>query len=296
VVLLLIVSLTVPAFGANPTAVEETLARMELALGDDVDTTLSPTTGLVTFLSLPRDRQIPLSLVAPATADARARSFLGDWGTAFGVGDGQELELLNASVVDEVGMEHVRFRQIHRGVPITGGELSVHLQGNGVAAVNAKTLPDLAGLEVTPAVSPDEARVAAESDLEAGLGISDARLSEPRLELFNRGLLEGRDGETRLAWFIEATKVDLREFIWIDAENGDVLLQFSQLTDARVRLIFDANDPGDGVFDDLPGTLYQLEGNPPALPPDSDSDAIYAFSGDTYDYFMNEHGRDSYTG
>ena len=63
--------------------------------------------------------------------------------------------------------------------------------------------------------------------------------------------------------FIEATKIDLREFIWIDAIIGTPLLNFSQLTDVLNRKIYDADDPGDGNYDDLPGSLIRSEGEGP---------------------------------
>ena len=119
--------------------------------------------------------------------------------------------------------------------------------------------------------------------------VTDATLSKPRLEIFNRGLLEGRESPTQLAWFIEARKIDVREFIWVDAQRGGVLLHFSQLADAKSRAIHDTNSSST-----LPGTLVRSEGG--VATGDLDADAAYDFSGDTYDYFFNQHGRDSYDG
>ena len=93
-----------------------------------------------------------------------------------------------------------------------------------------------------------------------------AELSEPRLELLNRGLLEGRSHFTRLAWFVEARKMDLREFIWIDATAGKPLLQFSQLTHAKDRDIHDTNSSST-----LPGAQVRVEGGPATG--DTDADA-----------------------
>jgi len=282
-----------PAFGqSSRAAAERAVRQLEAASGKKVSASFSPATDVVTFLSLDPEAPLTLSLPAGTTAEDRARAFLGGFGAAFGIQAGDGIVLERSSRVDHLGMEHVRFQQAYRGVPITGAELSVHLRGSSVTAVNAKTIPDVEGLETTPEISPAEATRMAASELQRALGITDATLSEPRLELLNQGLLEGWKTETRLAWFIEATKVDLREFIWIDAEHATLLLRFSQLTDNRVRLVFDANDPGDGVYDDLPGDLARLEGE--GATGDADTDAAYDFSGDTYDYFWNEHGRDSY--
>ena len=88
-------------------------------------------------------------------------------------------------------MEHVRFQQTHQGVPVTGGELSVHLRGSAVIAVNAKILADLETIDTSPVVSAAEAVVLATEALARNLGTSDANLSEPRLEILNKGLLGG---------------------------------------------------------------------------------------------------------
>jgi len=67
------------------------------------------------------------------------------------------------------------------------------------------------------------------------------------------------------------------------------LLDFSQLTDALNRSIYNAN--GGNA---LPGTLVRSEGQSPTA--DVDTDAAYNFSGDTYSYYFTQHGRDSYDG
>jgi bacillolysin len=271
-----------------PQAVDE----LKRAAGGGAEVTVSPTTGLATFLTTAPGRPVLGTLSASAPAAERALDFLALHGAAFGIADPATLALMRVSAPDEVGMEHARFRQTYRGVPVTGGEVTVHLRGADVVAVNAHTLDGLEGIDVTPALAAPEAKAAVARWLAETLGVTDAVISEPRLELLNRGLLEGRTHFTRLAWFVEARRTGLREFIWIDAGAAKPLLQFSQLTDALDRDIYDADDPGDGVFNNLPGALVRVEGG--AATGDADADNAYDFAGDTYDYFFNEHGRDSY--
>ena len=294
-----LVGLLAAGAGAGQTArpiVEQTLADLERVAGGPPRATISPTTGLATFLSFSPPRQPVVALPESAPAEERARLFLDQFGAAFGLAGRGSVSLVRVAGPDEAGMEHIRFRQAHGGVPVTGGEVIVHLRGSSVASVNGKTVPDLDLTDTAPAVDPEGAREAAWLllDRRLGVGPGEARLSEPRLELFNRGLLEGRRAWTRLAWFVEASAIDLREYIWVDAASGAPLLHFSQLTDARVRAIHDANDPGDGAFGALPGVHVRGEGD--ASTGDTDADAAYDYSGDTYDYFWSEHGRDSYDG
>ncbi len=270
------------------------LDELELAAGGPVRAEIAPETGLVEFLSFGPGRSVPMPPAKSAPAAERALAFVDRYGRAFGIAHRAQLALVRASVPDEVGMEHVRFRQTWGGVPVTGGELTVHLSGSNVVAVNGKTLAGLDHLATVPTVTPLAAVIAVDRVLERRLGVTGATFTEPRLELFNRGLLEGRKGWTRLAWFVEARAVDLREYFWVDAESGAVLLHFSQLTDALDRQIYDADDPGDGLYDDLPGVLVRSEGEAPTGA--GDADDAYDYSGDTYDYFFDEHGRDSYDG
>jgi bacillolysin len=275
---------------ATKAAVRNARQRMEAAAGAPVKMTVSPQTDLATFLAASPGKLVPTAAPPAANPEVRARQFLRSYGPAFGITDAaQQVRVQRLRELDEVGMDHVRFQQLHRGVPVTGGELTVHLRGAQVTAVNAKTLPDLEKVETVPTVSPKDAQVAAYQVLAKHLKVTDATLSKPRLEVFNQGLLEDRHAPTRLAWFIEATKIDVREFIWVDAQRGGVLLHFSQLTDAKTRSIHDTNSTNV-----LPGTLVRSEGG--AATADLDVNAAYDFSGDTYDYFFTQHGRDSYDG
>jgi Zn-dependent metalloprotease len=268
--------------------VSDAIDRMSQAAGAPVETSRSPVTGLVTFMSTPAG---PIGVPLPATAhaEARARAFLQAHGRAFGVADAGDAAHLRSRGPDNLGMEHVRFRQLHAGVPVTGGELTVHLRGVRVVGVNGKILDLPEPVDTNPTVSADGALAAAETVIARRFGLDGIVFSRPRLEVFSRGMLEARRAQAHLAWFIEARRIDVRQFIWIDAHTGLRLLDFSQLTDALKRSIYDANGGHT-----LPGTLVRSEGQAPTG--DGDADAAYDFSGDTYNYFRTQHGRDSYDG
>lgn len=282
----------VPAGRPSPTpapGVRHALDALTASTGQDVRATISPRSGLVSFLAAAPDAPIP---VRGGTAEQRARSFLDQQAALFGFRSADELTTLRVSPVDDVGMEHVRFGQTYHGIPVAGGEIGVHLRGDGVVAVHAKTLTVLAGVPTVPTVSAATARTLALQSLARTADTAGVVLSTPRLEVFDRGHLGGPPAPARLAWFVEAWRIDVREYFWIDAQSGLVLLRFSQLTDARDRAIYDADDPNDGVFNDLPGVLVRSEGGPATG--DSDADLAYDYSGDTYDYYSSVHGRDSY--
>jgi Zn-dependent metalloprotease len=262
---------------------------MVRASGGGLSITTSKQTGLVSFVRGLGRRAIPSGEVASAPAERRALRFLAAHGGAFGLPDVSHVGSPQVQKDAEVGMDHVRLRQIYKGLPVTGGEVGIHLRGADVVAVHARTLPVPEPFNTSPAVSAGRAEAEARALLQKHDNVADATLSTPRLEIFNRGLLEGTAHPTRLAWFIEAKKVDLREFIWVDAEDASILLSFSQLADALNRRVYDAQSTSA-----LPGVLVRSEGGAPTG--DADADLAYQFSGDTYNYFAVEHGRDSYDG
>ncbi len=246
--------------------------------------------GQVAFAAT-RGRGLLLAAADTDTAADRASVFVDQYGAAFGLADRSRVRLARTPSRDALGLEHVRFEQIHQGVPVAGAEFLVHLRGSRVMAANGRVLDRLPG-DMTPALTPEDARVAASQVVARDRpgSAAGARYSAPRLEVFNRGFLE-RKGATpsRLAWFVEATGPALREFIWIDARTGARLLNFSQLGMALNRAVSDAMGTAT-----LPGTLARSEGQPPVA--DADVNAAYALSGVTYDYFFNTHGRDGLDG
>jgi bacillolysin len=266
---------------------------MRAASGASMSVTRSPRTGLATFLTMPRGQSIPVPDRAAVGAEDRALSFIDVYGQAFGLRGRADVSMLRTQT-DELGVEHVRLRQFWSGVPITGGEVILHLRNRAVIAANGRTLETarIEGLSVEPIITPEGAIDAARALAGKRLNAPGAEFSAPTLEILNRGLLEGREFPTRLVWFVEATAIDLREFIWVDAMSGTVTLHFSQIAKAKNRAIYDGNS-----LPSLPGTLIRSEGETPTNNATLD-DALkaYDYSGDTYDFFLNRFGRDSFDG
>jgi Zn-dependent metalloprotease len=249
---------------------------------------VSPQSKRVTFAAT-QGAGILLHGVEGAPPDERALRFIDEYGQPFGLNSRRDAHVLRSSPIDELGLEHVRVQQLHRGVPVMGGQLVVHLHGARVMAVNGRTL-DVLPDDVTPEIAPDAARQEARRLIEKHSSTTAVQYSEPRLEIFNRGMLDRMSTPSQLAWFIEATGEDLREYIWVDAKSGGLLLNFSQMPHAKNRQIHDAN----GGSDPDVNALARSEGQGPTGI--ADVDHAYDFSGHAYDYFFNTHGRDGMNG
>src|SRR5262245_47163680 len=143
----------VPAGAQSPDPVETARQAMARASGRAVELRRSRLTRLATFVTAPGG--VP---VQGGSAEERALGFLTEYGSAFGLKDASELRLDRTQPVDRVGMEHVRYRQLHDGVPVTGAEITVHLRGSRVIAVNGRALGTLAGFDTAPDISAAAAK------------------------------------------------------------------------------------------------------------------------------------------
>ena len=112
----------------------------------------SSKTGLVTFAAT-AGRGILLPGMAGAPAVDRALTFVDFYGRSFGVDGRVNVVPLRATAPDALGQEHVRLRQVYQGLPVTAGELIVHLRGDRVSAANGHALADFPS-SVNPAVAP----------------------------------------------------------------------------------------------------------------------------------------------
>jgi len=266
--------------------VDEALRRIERSTGAVLQVQRSSNTGLATLLTA--DPAAPIKLPAPAvlTAAERASAFIAVGGGAFGLTDPAQVRLKAIDGPDETGTEHVRLQQIHGGVPVTGGELIVHLKGNAVLAANGGLLPFASTMNVVPTIDAHVAEAEARRIATEELGAPDAAVSTPRLEIFDPGFTGGAPSGAYLSWYVDVSSLLVREAIWIDAHRGDVVMRVNRMADAQFRFIFDAG--GTNTF----GSLVRVEGDAPTG--DADADAAYNHAGDTYSYFLTQHGRVSY--
>jgi Zn-dependent metalloprotease len=120
-----------------------------------------------------------------------ARAFLATYGgTLFGLADpSSELTPLPLRPVDGLGLQWVSLQQVVQGVPVAGRTIQVVFDRQGsIALVWSGYLPDARSLSVTPAVTADAARQAAQADRAAATGLSSAQVTTtpPMLAVFVR--------------------------------------------------------------------------------------------------------------
>jgi len=229
-------------------------------------------------------------------AEGAARAFVGTYGRLFGL-TGQESELRVERVeADETGSQHVRFKQQQNGIEVFGADLNVHLDGKGVVqVVNGYTLPNVGDLNLTPTLSADAAAQAAVKYT----GLADGVVTTSKLVVLNPGLLTDLASPTYLAYQLRVdspAQPEKAQWVFVDATTGEVRLNYPAVTESRNRNTYNLQHG------------YSLGSAPLARNETSaavttavncsanDVNRAHDYAGNTYDFYFNRFGRDSYNG
>lgn len=254
-------------------------------------------TGKVRFIGTTKEDAIgrPAGLAANASPEAAARAHLTRYGKLFGIED--QAQELRAEVAREAGNGRslVRFQQEYKGVPVLGGELNVQVDdANELLVATGEVLPNIS-LDAEPGVSAQEARqtalgkIAKQYDEEA----NGLQATKPELWIYDPTILGGPGVHVpKLVWRMDVTPTgrldEFRELVLVDAQLGNVALNFDQVDNARDRKTYTANNTAT-----LPGTLVCDESNPTCSGGDADAVSAHKYAGNTYDFYKSRHNRDS---
>ncbi len=263
-----------------PTALE----RLQQQAGGTAQITWDQKTGVPVFISV----DLPAAqLNGAAQPEALARSFFAAYRDLYQMRDPSAELALDRVESDEVGMQHVRFSQVVNAVPVFGGQLIVHLQGDSVVAVNGNYFPN-AQVNTTPKSSQADAVALVRADI----GDPQAELRADRSGL----VVYVDEGHPHLAWKINVySEKNLGNWLYfVDAHDNRVVHQLNQMDAARKITVYDA---GNGTS--LPGTLTcgDTTGNPACGSP-ADATEYGAFTNTlkVYNYYSTVLGRLSYNG
>ncbi|WP_203906602.1 M4 family metallopeptidase [Rhizocola hellebori] len=221
-----------------------------------------------------------------------ARSHANQLANMFGVRDAaKELGVSGETQLSDAKVVH--FAQSINGVPVIGGELNVLVDGAGnLRSINGET--SAAALSGKATVT---ARAAADTAIKATAKAT--RLPEQALKAGNPVLsgydpeLIGGPGSAATVWKVEVTAgkgMDVRQLVLVNAEDGRVVLSFSQVAHADRRICgFDnVANPDNRCPGGVPVT--RSEGQEPTG--NTTVDAAYEFSG-AYNIMLATLGRNS---
>jgi bacillolysin len=285
-------------------AAQQALTNLQQKTRTQLVTQVSRQTGNFNFVKAPAGRWLTTDK-ASGSPETRARAFLAAQGALVGMSDAERSSLVRSSVpvtgsdlhflkveTDSLGVTHVKFDQFYRGFPVLGARLIVHMDGNGITAVNGDYVPDIT-LSTAPVLNEEFARQAAVNASRKSGTEGNLQIAKAELAVYPLGLLEGFAVQSRLAYAVEVSGPKTREQVWIDANSGATLNKISLRPDALFRIAYspqyDPNNPD--MF------VIRKEGDPPISPipgQNSEIDNLYDFTGYTYNFYASAFGRDSY--
>ncbi len=182
---------------------------------------------------------------------------------------------------DELGFQHLHYRQEVNGLDVVGGQLDLHVDHRGVVYLANGSAREIA-IPANPTTSLAEATAAlAARKAYRGLTLGDAHLVY---------LVANRDDRPYLTWEIVARGVragdPVRDLVYMDARGGAFVEVHPTIHTAKSRSTYNLNHSTT-----LPGLLVRSEGQGPSG--EVDVDFAHDFAGDTYDCYQEVFDRDS---
>src|SRR6266508_2793619 len=277
------------------------IARLVSETGGDAQVSLHDATGAVRFVGRAPGKRLGLLKQAAraATVEAtqsRSAEFLQAYGSIFGITN-VDAELKAVRVArDPQGGTHITYHQLYHGMRVFAGELKSHFDASDeLVAVNGTFVPQIT-VDTNPRRSAEEAGRAAVAKVDGDLG-NAGQLSAARTTLlvFREGLAKGVPGPHHLAWEVEvADGGSVREFVYVDAHTGKFIDQITGTPDGLFRRAYDGRSlPAPPP--EYPDTPFWVEGQsfPTGV---TEADNMILASKETYDFYSNAFGRDSFDG
>ncbi|MCU0453739.1 MAG: M4 family metallopeptidase [Bacteroidetes bacterium] len=264
-----------------------------------------------------------------ASAELQSRAFLREQAALLRLQE-PDLELQRASVErDALGMVHIRYRQVWRGVEVWARDAVVHVGNDGhVQGINGRWISSPRSIDPS-AASIDEATATTKA-LEAISGRGGVERSVP--------MILDLPGGPRLTWLVQVRgRLDENWHLFVDAQTGAVLKRYNHithdgpvagsgtdLTNATRALntyqigstyyLIDASKamfkPAQSSFpNDARGTIYTLDArnadsllyfvtaaSPTAFTTAKPAVSAAFYGSKVYDYFKTAHNRDAIDG
>ncbi len=186
------------------------------------------------------------------------------------------------SFQDVLGNTHVRFHQTYNGLPVIGADMYLHTRTDGaVYAVNGSFLRG-GDLPFSPALGAEKA---------LALGLGKAGLAGERIDSGAELVyVLDEEGEAHLAWLAVVAYVDhrgpQRDHVFVDAMNGTLVARHPQNHYALSISTYDCNG-GTGGCTLVSTSPFPINTGDPGV------DGAHNNTIATYNYYFNEHGRDS---
>ncbi|HEX8651270.1 MAG TPA: M4 family metallopeptidase [Pyrinomonadaceae bacterium] len=285
--------------------IQRGIQTLKSETGGAAKITTNPATGAARFARMSSGSEASFSRGMTGTPADKSITFLRNYGSAFGVTNpSTQLKISNQSS-DLTGGQHLSYNQFYQGVPVFAGVLKTHFDAKGeLRVVNGNFIPNIS---VNPVPSRDASSLASvaidnvKADIDANAEVlarsaEGLLVKDSALYIYRTNLARGIPGENHLVWKYEVTNGnDVREFVYVDAHSGKVVDRITGIYDALNRRAFNGNGSTQSVPPNYPNNPFWVEGQ--AFPTNNvEADNMIISSKETYDYYHNAFGRDSFDG
>ena len=208
-------------------------------------------------------------------------------GNTYQLAAGTDLKVVSDDK-DEKGNRFVRFQQTADGIPVTQGRIAVQMGTDGaVQAILGELVPNARS---APATTDGRATI---QGAMTALGASNLVIHEgPTAVVFKDG-----KGAPVNAWQAiveyEGTQGRALEDVFISQAGGEILSRYTKIHQALSREVYDLNQTCIVTYQELPGRFLMSEGGTST---DSAAMGAYNTAANTYWFYKNFFGRDSYDG
>lgn len=191
---------------------QEAVRSLALRAGGKISVSWNKESGTPTFFTgdIPSEKVVSKS---PGALQLAACRFLGENKTIFRLNTpGEELLLLQQQE-DDLGMSHLKFNQVYKGIPVWASQLIVHFNKDGaIQSINGRYHPSFE-ISTAPSISRESAISLAQSQVENQAENAGAEL-----------YIYPKDGMFRLAWRVKLPSTAFPNMdILVDAMNGKIL-------------------------------------------------------------------------
>lgn len=229
-----------------------------------------------------------------AAPEAIAQAFLQQYGALFGIADpATQLQQVGVET-DAVGNRQVRYQQMAKGLVVFGADLLVHVTADGAVAVaNGYTVPNAVAIDQTPTVTAAGAAAIAQK----ALGVADASVAERSLVWLNPGLITDEASNTYLTFRLRVdspSQPHLAEWLFVDAQTGDVRFRYPAVTDGRQRSTYNVQRARSYTSARLARAETQAAISSATDCTAEDINSAHDYAGHTYDFYFTHFQRDSY--
>ncbi|MGE3813100.1 MAG: M4 family metallopeptidase, partial [Candidatus Nanopelagicales bacterium] len=198
------------------------------------------------------------------------------------------------------GTSVVAFDQEFSGIPVIGGQVVVEVGADGAPKGALSETLTTAAPSLAPGITAGAASKAAIAAVARDLGVPAWTLtsSAPVLSIFDPALLDAPSaGGTRLVWQTEvrsSKRLDIRQYVLVDARKGVIALSFSQIHHALDQDICDQGGVRTAGLDYPCADPVWQQGDGPSAVADVNAAALNTQK--THEFYSTYLGRDSIDG